>query len=35
MKREQVPECWLITPEDIDNHKIDELMEEEEEETSI
>jgi hypothetical protein len=29
MKREEVPECWLLTREDIANHLIDEVLDEE------
>jgi hypothetical protein len=29
MKREEVPECWLLTPQDIVSHAIDELLDEE------
>lgn len=26
MKREEVPECWLLTPVDIASHLIDEVL---------
>jgi hypothetical protein len=35
MKREEVPECWLLTREDITNHLIDELLAEEADEEEL